>query len=522
MARGVVEAGSLKRYDLYVDGTFQPPSQNARFESVNPYTEEPWATVADASVEDLDVAVDAALRALEGDWLTLGGAGRGKLMHRLADLVEQNLAHLAAIETSDNGKVRRDAEAQVALVAKWLRYFAGLADKIEGRVVSEPQAEYFVYTRREPVGVVGAILPWNAPLLLLAFKLAPALAAGCTMVVKPSEFTPASVLAFAQYVHKAGFPAGVFNVVSGSSRELGAALAAHPRVSRIAFTGSTQTGISVSKAASDHVGRVTLELGGKSPQIVFADADLEAAVNGVVAGVFAASGQMCHAGSRVLVEQSIHDAFVDALVRRAREARLGDPTDPLTDIGPISTEPQLRKIEELVSASARSGAKILCGGKVSPRSGYFFEPTVITNVQQHAQIVREEVFGPVVAVMPFDREDDAIEMANDTPYGLAAGLWTSNLNRAHRMVDRIKAGTVWVNCYRVASPAVPFGGMKTSGVGRENGLDAINDYLETKSVWMDVSGGKRDPYRISSSSSESSESTTTRESNPSRGDHLDE
>jgi aldehyde dehydrogenase (NAD+) len=330
----------------------------------------------------------------------------------------------------------------------------------------------------------------------MMYKLAPALAAGCTFVAKPSEFTPASAIAFAERVAEAGFPSGVFNVVTSSLRETGAALAAHPGVARIAFTGSTRIGIAVAKAAAEHVARVSLELGGKSPQLVFADCDIEAAVNGVVAGVFAAAGQMCHAGSRVFVERSIHDRFLALLVTRTEAITLGDPDDDATDVGPISTLPQFRHVVELIQHAREQGAWICAGGKPVEGDGYFVKPTILTNVDSSFAIAREEVFGPVVVITPFDDEDAVIAMANDTEYGLAAGLWTTDVRRVHRLAARIEAGTVWVNCYRVASPAMPFGGSKASGLGRENGSDALLEYLETKSVCIELTGKTRDPFRM--------------------------
>ena len=488
--------GDLENFDLFIDGAFRPATTGRRFASQNPFTGRDWATVADGDARDIQLAVDAARRALKGEWGGYSGAARANIMLRLADIVQRDITVLARTETRDNGKVRRDAKAQIAAIPVWLRYFAGLADKIEGHVPADAKSGYFAYTRREPIGVVGAILPWNAPLMLMVFKLAPALAAGCTFVAKPSEFTPVSALAFAERVAEAGLPKGVFNVVTSSARETGAVLAAHPAVARVAFTGSTATGIAVAKAAAEHVARVSLELGGKSPQLVFADCDIEAALNGVIAGVFAASGQMCHAGSRVFVQRSIHEDFVRRLAARAQAIKLGDPEDDATEIGPISTLPQFRRVVRLIEQAREQGARISAGGGVEQGDGYFVKPTIVTDVDGSSTIAREEVFGPVVVLTPFDHEDEAIAMANDTRYGLAAGLWTNDLRRAHRLAARIEAGTVWINCYRVTSPAMPFGGSKTSGLGRENGIDAVLDYLETKSVWIDLSGTTRDPFQM--------------------------
>jgi (Z)-2-((N-methylformamido)methylene)-5-hydroxybutyrolactone dehydrogenase len=487
----------LTEFPLYIDGQFVGSANGETYESEDPYACCSWARVADATTEDVDRAVRAARRALSGEWGKMPGAERARLMLRLADLVERDARALAEVETRDNGKPYRDANAQAAYIAHWLRYFAGHADKIEGRAFQEAHPNFHVYSIRQPIGVVAAILPWNAPLILLAFKLAPALAAGCTFVAKPSEFTPASTLAFAACVHEAGFPAGVFNVVAGQSRQVGAHLVAHPGVDKVAFTGSTRTGVAVAQAALGHLAAVTLELGGKSAQLIFADADLDQAINGVVAGVFAASGQFCTAGSRVLVQRQIYEDFADRLVARAQQIRIGDPSVPDTDIGPISTAPQFRRVAEMLSESVDEGARVLRPGGLAPEVGkYFVRPTVLTGVTPSMAVMQQEVFGPVVGLLPFDTEEEAVTLANDTAYGLAAGVWTQDIRRAHRSAARLDAGTVWVNAYRTNSPGVPFGGMKASGLGRENGSEALDSYLETKSVWIEIAGESRDPFRI--------------------------
>jgi aldehyde dehydrogenase (NAD+) len=491
-----MNASSLPRYELFVGGRFVPAASGKTYETVDPYTGKPWAVVADGGEADVDRAVRAAREALGGPWGVMTGFDRARLIRALATILERDADALAALETRDTGKLLREMGAQARYLPQWFHYFAGAADKIQGATIPSDRPNFFVYTRHEPVGVVAAIVPWNSPLLLLAWKLAPALAAGCTVVVKPSDYTPVTALELAKRVEEAGFPAGVFNVVTGNGPEVGRALARHPGVDKVAFTGSTRTGIDVAQGAASHLGRVSLELGGKSAQIVFPDADLAAAANGVIAGVFAATGQTCIAGSRLLVHRSVEDELVRRIVERAERIVLGDPSDPKTEMGPLANAAQLEKVRGFLDEAAREGATFACGREAGEPGGYFVRPTVLVGVRPDARVVREEVFGPVLSVLPFDDEEEAIALANDGVYGLAAGIWTLDVRRAHRVAARVRAGSVWINAYRVIAPNVPFGGFGASGIGRENGLDAIREFTETKAVWVELSGATRDPFTI--------------------------
>lgn len=489
--------GVEQDYQLLIGDAWVPAGDGATYQSDNPYTGEPWATVPDAGARDVDAAVRAARAALDGPWGAMTGFQRADLMRQLAGLIARDARALAEIETRDNGKLLREMLGQLQYLPKWLDYFAGLADKLEGELIPSDRSNFMIYTRHEPAGVVGAIIPWNSPLLLMMWKLAPALAAGCAIVVKPSDYTPVSTLEFGRRFLEAGFPAGVFNVVTGNGPEVGQALVSHPGVNRIAFTGSTTVGKRVARAAADNLTRTSLELGGKSAQLVFPDADVDAACNGIIAGIFAATGQTCIAGSRLIVHESLHDELVRRLADRARTIKLGDPLDPITEMGPLANASQLRTVAGFIERAVATGVTVAAGGRRHAETGeLFFEPTILTGVQPDMEIAQEEIFGPVLSVLTFADEAQAVRLANGTRYGLAAGLWTRDLARAHRVAHQLRAGTVWVNAYRVVAPNVPFGGVGASGWGRENGMAAIKEYTDTKAVWIELDGATRDPFRM--------------------------
>lgn len=489
----------MQHFDMWIDGQWQPAADGKTFGSLDPFLGREWATFSRGGEADADRAVQSAHQAFaSGVWPNLTATARGKLLYRLADALESNAEALADLEVSDNGKLKAEMIGQMRYLPEWFRYYGGLADKIEGRVTPFDKPGIFHHTLYEPLGVVVAIAPWNSPLLLATWKIAPALAAGNTIVIKPSEFSPASTLLFAKICSDVGFPPGVVNVVSGYGAEIGEALVAHPLVRRVAFTGSDAGGRRVGLTAMKDFKRVSLELGGKSANIVFDDAILDDAVKGVVSGIFAATGQTCMAGSRLLVHESIHDEFVDRLVDFMRNVTLGDPRSAETNIAPVSTLPQFEKVLEYFDIAEREGALCVLGGKRSERpgceTGLFVEPTIYVDVQNHMRIAQEEVFGPVLSVIKFCSDDEAVAIANDSPYGLAAGLWTQDLQRAISLPRRIQAGSIWVNAYRVVSYLAPFGGFKQSGLGRENGLNAIYEYLEEKSIFINPKPGIANPF----------------------------
>ena len=489
----------LKKHRMLIGGQWVEPASGAWFESVNPYTAQPWALIPRGGKGDVDRAVAAAKGAFYGDdWRKLTATARGMLLSKLADLIAADASRLAEIETTDNGKLIAEMRGQLNYIPQWFRYFGGLADKIEGRVIPIDKPGVFNFTREEPLGVVAAITPWNSPLLLAAWKLAPALAAGNTVVWKPSEFSSVSALVFGELFERAGFPPGVVNIVTGVGNEVGEPLIAHRDVAKVAFTGGDKTGEHVYALAARGLKHVTLELGGKSANIVFYDADIDQAVKGVVSGIFAATGQTCIAGSRALIHRPVLDHFVDDLLALAKTAKMGNPLDTGTQVGPITTQPQYQKVLDYIRIAKEEGAVCRLGGAPAKRpecgSGWFVEPTIFTDVKPDMRIAQEEVFGPVLSIIPFDTEDDAVRIANGTVYGLAAGVWTKSIRRALTMSERLEAGTVWVNTYRAVSYMSPFGGYKRSGIGRESGIDAIREYLQTKSVWIDIAGNAPNPF----------------------------
>lgn len=492
-------SANLSHYQLFIDGAWTDPAGGEWFDSVEPYSGAAWARIPRGSAADADRAVRAAHAAFtSGPWPTLTATQRAAMLRKLAALIEANADHLGRVEQRDNGKLITEVRGQVMNIAQWFYYYAGLADKVGGDVIPVNKPGVINYTRYEPLGVVVAITPWNSPLSLTAWKMAPALAAGNTIVIKPSEHASASILELAKLAEQAGIPKGVVNVVTGFGAEVGDPLVRHPLTRKIAFTGGDAGGQKVNEAAASGFKRVTLELGGKSPNIVFDDADLDQALKGVIAGIFAASGQTCMAGSRLLIQDNIHDDFVAKLAELTRQARIGDPSLPETQLGPIATRQQWEHVMRMIEIAKAEGARCILGGHALSGEGYgqgqFVAPTIFTDVDNQMEIARKEVFGPVLTVIRFKDEEDAIRLANDTEFGLAAAVWTQDLRRAMTCVERLQAGTVWVNNYRTTSFTSPFGGYKRSGMGREGGVEAIKEYMQVKSVWITPSPRRDNPF----------------------------
>jgi aldehyde dehydrogenase (NAD+) len=482
----------------FINGEYSKPNSNAYFDTENPYTGEVWAKIPRGDLSDVNKAVKAASLAFDGEWSDMKQTQRGKLLVNLAGIIERESSRLGKLEVLDNGKLLAEMGAQTRYLAEWYRYFGGLADKIEGSVIPSDRSGIFNFTRYEPLGVIGMITAWNSPLLLLAWKLAPALAAGNTAVIKPSEFTSASSLEFMELITEAGFPKGVVNCITGMGVEVGQPLVEHPVVAKIAFTGSDVAGQKIYECAAKKIMPVTLELGGKSPNIVFEDCDFEAAVMGVISGIFAATGQTCIAGSRLLLQRPIYDKFLSKLIEVAKGAKIGDPMSLDTHVGPVTTPQQYQKILDYIQIAKSEGAECVLGGNPYSEPGFknsrFIEPTIFTNLKNKMRIAQEEVFGPVLSIIPFETEDEAISIANDIVFGLAAGVWTNNIGRALKMAEKIKAGTIWVNTYRAVSYNSPFGGFKRSGQGRESGQESIKEFLQVKSVWISQNTSSANPF----------------------------
>jgi len=486
-AESTIAVPKIKHTECFIDGKWRPSKSGKTFETVNPATEEVICEVAEGDKEDIDAAVKAARKAFDtGPWSKMDARDRGKLMHRLADLIEEEIDELAALESLDNGKPISEARnGDLPLVLDCLRYYAGYADKIHGSTIPV-RGNYFTYTRREPVGVAGQIIPWNFPMLMVAWKWGPALASGCTIVMKPAEQTPLTCLRMAQLAKAAGIPDGVINVVPGFGPTAGASLVKHPGVDKIAFTGEHRTAQIIMRDASESLKRLTFELGGKSPNVVMADADLDRAAQGAYIGLFLNQGQCCCAGSRVFVQREAHAAFVEKVKRLAQNRRLGNPLSPDTEQGPQVDKAQFDKIMGYIEKGNKEGAQCIAGGERFGDRGYFVQPTVFDNVTDSMSIAREEIFGPVMSILTFDDWEDLMQRANDTFFGLAAAIWTKNVGRAHEFAKRIRAGTVWVNCYDVFDAAAPFGGFKMSGQGRELGEEGLKAYTESKTVTVSL------------------------------------
>lgn len=488
----------MKHYGLFIDGAFVGEGQGISFESVNPFAGTSWATLREASPAEIDDAVAAATVA-QAKWWKTSGAARAEIMHRVADAIVEHAGEMAVFESTDNGKIIRETRAQMLFAARVFRFYAGYADKLYGSTIPMDQTTMFDFTIREPYGVVGLITAWNSPITLLCNKLPAALAAGNCAVVKPSEHASVSTLELCKLFQKAGVPDGVVNVLTGGA-DVGAAIVTHPAISKISFTGSPGVGASIAATAGARLKPVTLELGGKSPNIIFNDANLEAATAGALAGIFAATGQTCVAGSRLLVQRGIKDELVARLVERAGRIRMGDPLDERSEMGTAANRPQFDRIMERIAAAQQEGATLLAGGSRGVGegldTGLFIQPTIFDDVSNEMEIAREEIFGPVLSIIPFETEEEAVRIANDTPFGLASGIWTSDITRSMRLITQLKTGVIWVNTYRVVAAQAPFGGMKESGYGRERGEQGLLEYSQTKNVMIDWSGEINDPFAL--------------------------
>lgn len=479
---------TLPHFKMFIDGQWADGSLGQTMTTQNPATGEDWASFACASPADVGRAVSAARRALNDPvWRDMTQTARGKLLYRLADLVAEHAAELGRLETTDSGKLLAETAAQTGYVADYYRYYAGLADKIEGAVLPIDKPDMHVFTRREPIGIVAAIVPWNAQMFLTATKLGPALAAGCAVVLKASEIAPAPMLEFAKLVEAAGFPPGVVSVITGDAENCAIPLTRHADIDRIAFTGGPETARHVVRNSAENFAVTTLELGGKSPILVFDDADLDAAANGLIAGNFGASGQSCVAGSRGLVQRGVFEALVAKIVEKSRDIIVGDPLDGQTHLGPLCTPAQIERIEAVLATAKTQGAEVVMGGTPLPGAGNFMPPTLVKCPTAEVETLKVEMFGPVMSLLAFDTEEEAIALANDTEFGLGSGVFTQNVARAHRVSARLKSGICWVNTYRAISPIAPFGGYGASGYGREAGLEAVLDYTRTKTTWISTS-----------------------------------
>ena len=479
----------LKNFKMYINGEWVESSSGNKIETLNPETNKVWATVPEANEADVDKAVKAAQDAFNGSWSNLHPKERAKFLRNIADQLRTNAEHLGKIETIDTGKLFKEIKTQASYIAEYYDYYAGLADKVEGTVVPIDKPNMQVTTTRIPIGVIAAIIPWNSQMLLTAVKLAPALAMGNTVVIKASELAPVTLLEFAKLIENAGLPKGVVNVITGLGEPCGRALTTHDLVEKIAFTGGPETARHIVKNSAENLSQVSLELGGKSPVVLFNDADQENALNGITAGIFAASGQSCIAGSRLYIQSKIYDEFLDKLVKKAEGIKLGSPMDPNTQMGPLNSFKLLENIEKNIKATVEQGGKIRCGGKRSTISneGYYFPATIIECENHNLPTAENELFGPVLSVMKFENEEEAIHKMNDNQYGLSSGIYTTNLGRAMRVSKAVRAGIVFVNTYRLISPSAPFGGIKDSGYGKEAGIESIKEYTRIKTTWFNSS-----------------------------------